>query len=43
MTHDGSAPKFKFKDAVPGIDRFGKLAGAIDWLEAAGLIINASC
>lgn len=40
MTHDGSAPKFKFKDVIPGIDRFSKLAGAIDWLEAAGLIIK---
>lgn len=40
MTHDGSAPKFKFKDVIPGIDRFSKLAGSIDWLEAAGIIIK---
>lgn len=40
MTHDGSAPKFKFKDVILGIDRFSKFAGPIDWLEAAGLIIK---
>lgn len=41
MTHDGSAHKFKFRGVVPGIDRFSKLADAIDWLEAAGLLIKA--
>jgi predicted AAA+ superfamily ATPase len=40
MTQDSTAPKFKFKNVIPGIDRFSKLAGAIDWLEAAGLIIK---
>lgn len=40
MMHDGSASKFKFKDIVPGIDRFSKLSGAIDWLEAAGFVIK---
>jgi len=38
--HDGSAKKYKFKNVVPGIDRFNKLASAIDWLESAGLIIK---
>lgn len=39
-TQDGSAKKFKFRDAVPGIDRYSKLVDAIDWLENAGLIIK---
>lgn len=39
-TQDGGSKKFKFKGVVPGIDRFDKLAGAIDWLEAAGLILK---
>ncbi len=37
---DGSAHKFKFKGVIPGVDRFNKLADAIDWLEAAGIIIK---
>ena len=40
LAHDGSAQKFKFRGVVPGINRFSKLADAIDWLEAAGLIIK---
>ncbi|MFI5343429.1 MAG: ATP-binding protein [Chlamydiales bacterium] len=40
LAQDGSAQKFKFKGVVPGIDRFSKLANAIDWLEAAGLVIK---
>jgi uncharacterized protein len=39
-TEDGSATKFKFKEIVPGIDRYQRLASAIDWLNAAGLIIK---
>lgn len=39
-TQDGSAKKFKFRDAVPGIDCYSKLVDAIDWLENAGLIIK---
>ena len=35
---DGSAPKFKFKGVIPGIRGYSRLAGAIDWLAAAGLI-----
>lgn len=39
-SHDGSAKKFIFKDAVAGLNRYDRLAGAIDWLEKAGLIIK---
>lgn len=39
-TQDGSAKKFRFRDSVPGIDRFNKLSDAIDWLENAGLILK---
>ena len=37
---DGSAPKFRFKGVVPGVHAYSRLAGAIDWLETAGLIIK---
>ena len=40
QSHDGSAHKFKFKGVIPGISRFDRLAGAIDWLEAVGLVIK---
>ena len=39
-THDGSAAKFKFKGVVPGIDRYSRLVDAIDWLQAARLVIK---
>lgn len=39
---DGSISKFRFKNIVPGIDRYSRLAGAIDWLEKAGLIIKVN-
>jgi len=38
--YDGSAAKFKFKGIIPGISRYSKLAGSIDWLVVAGLIIK---
>lgn len=38
--HDGNASKFKFKDVIPGNDRYSRLAGPIDWLEAARLVIK---
>jgi uncharacterized protein len=38
---DDSAAKFKFKGIVAGINRYSRLAGVIDWLEAAGLIIKS--
>jgi len=39
--HDGSAGKFRFKGVIPGIKRYSKLAGSIDWIASAGLIIKA--
>lgn len=39
-TLDGSANRFKFKGVVPGIDRYQRLAGVIDWLINAGLVIK---
>ena len=36
----GSAPKFVFKDVLPGVRGYERLAGAIDWLEAAGLLLR---
>ena len=39
-TQDGSANKFRFKDIVPSVDRYSRLANVIDWLEAARLIIK---
>lgn len=39
-TQDGGGTKYKFKGVVPGIDRYSRLSGAIDWLEAANLIIK---
>jgi len=35
---DGSASKFKFKGVVPGMRGYSRLAGAMDWLVATGLI-----
>lgn len=35
---DGSAAKFKFKNVIPGIRGYERLAGPIDWLTKAGLI-----
>ena len=37
---DGSVSRFRFKDVVPGINRYARLAGTIDWLIAAGLLIR---
>lgn len=39
-TQDGSARRFRFTKVVPGIDRYSRLVGAIDWLEAAGLVLK---
>ncbi len=41
-SHDASAQKFIFKDILPGTNRYSRLAGVIDWLEAAGLIIKVN-
>ena len=37
---NGSAPKFVFKDVLPGIKGYERMAGVIDWLETAGLILR---
>lgn len=39
---DGSSSKFTFKDVVPGVHGYARLAGAIDWLLAAGLLRRVS-
>lgn len=38
---NGSASKFRFKGVLPEVNRFSRLSGVIDWLEAAGLIVKA--
>ncbi|MCP5052279.1 MAG: ATP-binding protein [bacterium] len=38
---NSSVSKFKFKDVLPGTRGYGRLAGIIDWLEAAGLIMKS--
>lgn len=40
QSQDGSAKRFQFKDIVPGIDRYQRLANVFDWLKAADLIIK---
>ncbi len=35
---DGSAPKFKFKGGGPGNGGYTRLAGAVDWLTATGVV-----
>ncbi len=37
---NGAAPKFKFKDIIPGVTSYLRLMGPIDWLEKAGLAIK---
>lgn len=37
---NGSASKFIFKGVIPEVNRFSRLSGVIDWLDAAGLIIK---
>lgn len=36
----GSAPKFAFGGVLPGVKGYERLAGAIDWLVAAGLVLR---
>ena len=40
QTQDSTIARFKFRGIVPGITHYDRLAGAIDWLEAAGLVIK---
>ncbi len=37
---DGSSKKFTFKDAVPGLRSYERLAPPLDWLEKAGLVLK---
>lgn len=37
---DGSSTRYQFHGIVEGIDRYSRLANAIDWLENAGLIFK---
>jgi len=39
---DGSAARFRFRDAVPGIHGYDRLAGTIDWLQAGRLLLRTS-
>jgi predicted AAA+ superfamily ATPase len=41
-TNSENAAKFKFKDALPGLREYEKLAGPLDWLEKAGLVQRSS-
>jgi uncharacterized protein len=38
QSEEGSLSKFKFKGVVPGVSHYSRLAGAIDWLSAIGLV-----
>jgi predicted AAA+ superfamily ATPase len=40
QAQDGNAKKFSFKGVIPGADRYSRLAGPIDWLQACGLIVK---
>jgi len=42
LTQDGSAPKFKFRDSLPGIRGYERIAGPLDWLENAKLVVRVS-
>ena len=37
---NGAAPKFVFKDVLPGVKGYERMAGVIDWLETAGLVLR---
>ena len=39
---DGSASKFRFKDAVPGFHGYERLSSPLGWLESARLILRTS-
>lgn len=39
-THNSQAPRFQFKDVIPGIQHAERLHGAIDWLKKAGLLLQ---
>lgn len=39
---NGSSGKFKFKGVIPGVSHYSRIAGAIDWLIAAGLVLKVN-
>ena len=41
-SQNGSAPKFRFKDAVPGLCGYERLRSPLDWLERARLVHRSS-
>ena len=41
-SQDGSARKFVFKDAIPGVRGYERLSGPLGWLERANLLIRTS-
>jgi len=41
-TQNGSAPKFRFKDALPGFRGYERLSCPLNWLENARLILRTS-
>lgn len=41
-TQDGSAKRFQFKDIIPSVDRYQRLANALNWLQSAELAIKVS-
>ncbi len=38
QVQEDSTARFKFRGVVPGLSHYDRLAGAIDWLEATGLV-----
>ncbi len=36
---NSTAPRFQFAHIIPGVDRYQRLVGAVDWLKKAGLVI----
>lgn len=41
-TQDGTASKFRFKDAVPGLHGYERLSSPLGWLESARLTLKTS-
>jgi predicted AAA+ superfamily ATPase len=39
-SQDGSSKRFQFRDVIPGIDRYQRMANVIDWLLTAELVIK---
>jgi predicted AAA+ superfamily ATPase len=39
---DGSAPKFRFRDSIPGLRGYEQISGPLSWLERAELVLRTS-